>query len=134
MATTLAVISAFGSLVSAGKQMKARSDAKRAAEANARAIEAETAEEARRLKLQQQETEASSRAAAAASGSGGVSQDAYQDYLGNEHARELAWLKKSGGSKAGVTRMQGRAAASTATANAFGTLAGGMSSLYGAVG
>ena len=134
MATALAVVGAFGSLVSAGKQMEAASDAKRAARANAAAIEAETAEEARRLKLEQDRTEASSRAAAAASGSGGVSQDLYQDFLGDEHAKELAWLKKSGASQANITRIQGNAAASTARANAFGTLAGGATSLYGAVG
>lgn len=134
MAAAIPVIAAFGSVVSAGKQMEAASKAERAAEANARAIEAETAEEARRLRLQQQETEASSRALAAASGSAGVSQDMYQDFLGNEHAKELAWLKKSGASRAGVTRMQGQSAATSARANAFGTLAQAGTSLYGTMG
>lgn len=134
MAAALPLIAAFGTAASVGMQLEARSDAKRAAEANARAIEAETAEEARRLKMEQERTEATSRAAAAASGSTGVSQEAYQDYLGNEHARELAWLKKSGSSQAGIARQQGRAAASSAAASAFGTLSQGAMSFYGTMG
>lgn len=131
MAVALPYIAVALAGVSAVQQVEAAGDAKRAARANARALEAETAEEARRLKKEQASQESKSRALAAASGGGGQSQTSFMESQKKEHANELDWLKRSGSSRASSARAGGSLAAKQGYAGAVGTVASAVSGFGG---
>jgi len=111
----MVAISAAGTAYSIYSGMEAKDAAdrqaaeqERLARENAAAIEAETAENARRLSMQQAEREGMAMAKAAASGvkTSGSTGDYLSD-MSTEHKRELDWLKKSGASQAGIAKQSG---------------------------
>lgn len=118
-----AAVPAIIALVGTAVQVDAANDAKRASRANARAIEAETTEEARRLREEQAKTESRTRALAAASGGEGQSQSMYMEKQKAEHASELNWLKRSGADRAAAARRGGSIAAKQGYAGALSTAA-----------
>lgn len=98
---------------------------------NVTALEAETAEEARRLELQQFDIEATTRARIAASGTVGGSLEYSALLLETENTRELDWLKSAGKRRARIMTAEGKltarrgvAAANLTSANAKITGAG----------
>lgn len=113
-------------------QADAASDARKQGRANQRVLHEQTAEEVRRLQKQQFETEQRGAAAAAASGTGAgsTSQIAYLDQMRKDHRDELAWLRKSGSSRARAAGMEGRLASKQATAAALGSAASTASNAY----
>ena len=124
-------LSAFG----VAQQISAGNKADRLAAANAKLQEQQAAEEARRLKKEQERTEAAARAKAAAGGiEVGGSQAMFLSDMKAEHGKELAWLKKSGASRASATRQGGSNARSQAYAGAASTAAGAASTAYTAFG
>lgn len=119
------------------QQKAAIKESKRIANRNAERIEAETKEQARREKLRQQAAESRALAKSAASGVKGESRDEFLKFMGEEHARQLGWLKRSGRSEARITRMGGNAAAARGRADltrqraaSVGTAAEGAGSAY----
>ena len=101
------------SLYGASQSRKAADQAVQAGAASGAYIEQETAEEARRLKFEQSKTRGTTRAVIAASGfrsgekSMGSSQKAYLKTLEDVQSKELAWLQKSGASRADIARRGG---------------------------
>ena len=98
-----AVASAAMSYKSYQQQEKAASTAEELGRMNAAAVEAETQEEATRLKTNQRRALADARATGAATGFAGGTQDIYLSDIAETQGRELAWLKKAGAS-VGTTR------------------------------
>ena len=113
-------------------QANAASDARKQGRANARALQEQNMEEARRLKKEQTETERRAAAAAAASGTGfgSTSQETFLADMRKEHQSELAWLKKSGASRAAAAKMEGKIAGKQAMAGALSSAASTASSAY----
>ena len=110
----IAAVGVATSLYGASKSKSAGRGAERLGVANAAYIQEETAEEARRLRFEQSKTRATSRATIAASGfrsgvsSMGFSQKAYMKQLQEVQTAELAWLQKSGRSRADIARKGGQ--------------------------
>lgn len=135
MPAALPYIAVALSAVSTAKQISAGNKADKLAEANAKLQEQQTAEEARRLAKEQQKVEATTKARAAAGGAKiEGSQAMFLADMKAEHGKELAWLQKSGQSKAAATRQGGSNARSQAQAGAFGTAAQATSTAYSAFG
>ena len=140
MAATTFAVASF--LIGAASAAKSYSDSKKAAKAqkasgqvakdianeNAARIKSETAESARRLKGQQAMNLSEAKARSAASGvrSTTGSQGQFVEGLGSSFASELAWLKKSGASKAQIEARSGDYAVAQAKAGAAGTMAAGV--------
>lgn len=99
-----------------------------AAAANVLAQELETAEEARRMEGQHEQQSAEARARAAASGTtpGSRSSGAVIGSLQAEQAEQLAWLEKSGASKAEILQLEGDYNRELYDAAALGKLFGGV--------
>ena len=140
MAQALPAIAAISAVVGAGaavysgiEQAKAAEEAEKIAEKNAQMMEAETAEQAKRLAKEQDRTEGLTRAMAAASGVGGESQQAMIEDMERTHAGELAWMKKAGASRASITRQEGGMMAQQGRAAAMGTMASGAAQMGGAM-
>jgi wobble nucleotide-excising tRNase len=119
------------------QQAEARREARRVAERNAERVEAETEEQARRERLRQKAAQSRAKAKASASGVKGQSVEQYLSFMGEEHARQLGWLKQSGRSRADIIRSGGRAASARAgaamaqtDASAVNTLVSGAQSTY----
>ncbi len=135
MPAALPFIAVALSATSAVKQHQAGKKADKLAEANAKLQEQQTAEEARRLAKEQEKVESTAKARAAAGGAQvSGSQALFLADMKSEHGKELAWLQKSGQSKAAATRQGGSNARSQATAGALGTAAGAASTAYSAFG
>lgn len=103
------------------QQKRANREAQKIADRNARRIEAETQEKARRTALQQERAESRALAKAAASGvSVEGSPEDFLAFMGEEHARQLGWLKRSGRSRADLARMEGKYSAAQGRAQLAG--------------
>lgn len=103
------------------QQRRANREAKKIADRNAQRIEAETQEKARRTSMQQGRAESRALAKAAASGvSLEGSPDNYLAFMGEEHARQLGWLRKSGRSRAELAQMKGKHSAAQGRARLAG--------------
>lgn len=113
-------------------QANAASDARKQGRANEQALREQTIEEARRLHKEQIETERRAVAAAAASGTGfgSTSQQTYLADMRKEHMAEMAWLRKSGASRASAARTEGKIAGKQAMAGALSSAASTASSAY----
>lgn len=149
MAVVAAAATVFGTVTAVSASRKASKRAEQAAldekdlaAQEAAAIEAETTESVRRAKDKAARVEGESRARAAASGarlsgSLGIS----LDYMSEENARQIDWMGKAGASRARMALMGGdmrsqaqSARADAFTAQAWGSLASGVSSTYTAGG
>jgi len=88
---------------------------------NVALMEAETAEEARRLSYSQEQQQDQAMAFAAASGvqSGTGSMAGYLSELGSENTSQLDWLKAAGASEVDVMRTSGAATRAAARNSAF---------------
>ena len=108
------------------QQYQAAQDARDAERENARLIEAENVEQARRMESENEARESSARARAAASGVNltGTTGE-YLSEMERENTRQENWLKRSGASRADSARRRGDAAYSSGLADAIGTAAGG---------
>ena len=101
------------SLYGASQSRKAGKQAEELGGINAAFIREETAEESRRLRFEQEKTSGRSRSVIAASGfrsgkrSMGASSQAYLKQLKDVQQKELAWLQKSGESRADIARRGG---------------------------
>ena len=126
IAVGIAVIGVATTVYGAKQTSKAGKAAEQLGGVNAAYIQQETAEETRRLKFEQSKTRATSRATIAASGfrSGvstmGFSQKEYMTQLQNIQTSELAWLQKSGASRADIARRGGVVAGKTLKSQAIG--------------
>ncbi len=107
-------------------QRRAAAESEALGRENAAAIEAETAESARRLSKQQAETESLAQAKAAASGAGGKSQTTFLESMVGEHGRQLDWLKQSGRSQASIARRAGASQGRVGRSQAKATEAAGV--------
>lgn len=122
----------------ARQQERAAAEAEKIGRENAAIIEAETREEVKRAKLQDAATSGKARALAGASGlktEGSIS--TFLSDLDTAQKDSLSWLAKSGESRSRIaeltgqyTASQGRAGATGTRAQAAGTLAGGVGSVY----
>ena len=105
---------------------RAGREAKELGRLNEKYITEETAEQSRRLRFSQGRTTSRAKAGFAASGfrsgakSMGGSQKAYLQTLRDVQQSEMAWLQKSGQSRATIARKGGEAAASQLNAQAIG--------------
>ena len=112
-AVGIAAIGVGTSLYGASQARKAGKSAEALGAASSKYILEETAEETRRLRFEQSKTRGRSRAVIAASGfrsgaeSIGGSSKAYLKQLRDVQSRELAWLQKSGASRADIARRGG---------------------------
>ena len=126
IAVGIAVIGVATTVYGAKQTSKAGKAAEQLGGVNAAYIQQETAEEARRLKFEQSKTRATSRATIAASGfrSGvstmGFSQKEYMSQLQQIQSSELAWLQKSGASRADIARRGGVVAGKQLKSQAIG--------------
>ena len=121
----MAATSALGagmSFMSYQKQKKAANTAEEIGRQNAAHTEAETQEEATRLRDNQRRVLAETRALASTSGVSGGTQDIYSQDMATKQTRELKWLQKSGKSRADIERLQGAYTAQGARADAMGSL------------
>lgn len=131
MAVAVPYIALALSAASAGMQYKAGQDAKKASRENARLVQMENAEEARRLQREQAKQQSSAIARAAASGGAlSGSSELFMKTQQQEHAKQLQWLKTAGKMQASVYRKQGSSAATQATGGAVGTLGSAVSYGY----
>ena len=109
----IAAVGVATSIYGASQSRKAGKSAEAAGAASGQYILAETAEETRRLRFEQSKTRATSRATIAASGfhSGistmGFSQKEYMSQLQRIQTSELAWMQRSGASRADIARRGG---------------------------
>ena len=113
------VIAGVGLLISAASagysiysSEKAAKEAEDIADANAAREAAEAEEMAQRAEKEAAREESLARAKAFASGVGGESTDLYLKDLTTTNRREIDWIRKSGASKADITRSEGSAQAS----------------------
>lgn len=126
-----AFMSAAGSMYQSSQMASAQREAareqRRMSELNASAIEAETSEQARRMKGDIAQKEATARARAAASGASveGTSVGTYLEELSAEDQAQLDWLVKSGQTRAGITREEGVSAEKAGMAQAGATKTAG---------
>ena len=110
----IAAIGVGTSLYGASQARGAGKDAEALGAASASYILEETAEEARRLRFRQARTRGTSRAVISASGfrsgaqSMGASSKAYLKTLKDVQGKELAWLQRSGESRADIARRGGQ--------------------------
>lgn len=134
MAQAVPVLTLVLSAASAGYSIynseRAAKEAERMGEKNARAIEAETEEAARRAAKDAKRSEARARAAAATLGLGGESVDLYLKDLANTNKEQVDWMKKSGKSRADIAREGGQAAATEAHMTSANTLFSGTNSMF----
>ena len=104
----------LGGLFGSSRSRRAAKEARALGEANATYIEAETAEQSRRLGFSQSRTRGTVRSQFAASGfrsgkeSRGASQSAYLKTLSKVQKSELDWISKSGASRADIARRGGQ--------------------------
>jgi len=124
-------IIAATTLVGAKKQKDAGDDAQALADANARNTAAETEEMIKRTEADQQQTMDLARAMSAGSGikSGAGSFDTYMTEMQSTFDSDVDWMRKSGASQESIQRAEGSLAKKQSTANAWGTVAQGTSSL-----
>ena len=122
------------SLDAARAQDRAAAEAERLGRENAAMIEAETAEQARRVREEQLKTQSLTQARAAASGAKGGSIDIYTEEMVTEQKRQLDWLKQSGESKARLAVMGAQYTAGVGRAQASATRAGAVSTFVSGVG
>ena len=85
-------------------EKKAEKEARRIADANADRMEAETAEEVRRVGNERERAAGRLRAKLASSGVRGASPQSYIDAFLSERDREIDWIRTSGQSRADLTR------------------------------
>ena len=85
-------------------EKKAEEEAQRIANANADRIEAETAEELRRVGNDRDRAASRLKAKLASTGVRGVSPQSYIDAFLSERDREIDWIRTSGQSRADLTR------------------------------
>ena len=123
----VAAISSIGSSLYGAKQASdAGKDAEALGRLNASYIGEETAEQTRRLRFEQKRTTGRARLGIAASGfrsgeeSMGASSRAYLSTLKSVQEQELAWLGKSGSSRAEIARKGGQAAGAELKASSYG--------------
>jgi hypothetical protein len=131
--------SVYSGIEAAERQEEAADEAMRIGRENAANIEAETAEQARRLKAQQEQEGAKARAVAASSGlvSSTGTLNTFLEDLDKGHAESLAWLERSGANRSriaelsgGYTAQTGYAQASSTRASTAGNAATGASNIY----
>ncbi len=109
----IAAVGVATSVYGAVQSKKAGKEAEVLGGMNAAFIRQETAEEARRLRFEQERTLGRSRSVIAASGfrsgkkSMGASSKAYMTTLKGVQQKELAWLAKSGASRADIAQRGG---------------------------
>ena len=115
-------------------QKRAASEAERLGRENAAMIEAETAEQARRVREEQLQTQSLAQARAAASGAKGGSIDIYAEEMITEQKRQLDWLKQSGESRARLAIMSGQQAGQAGRAQASATKAGAVGTFISGAG
>ena len=126
IAVGIAAVGVATSIYGASQSRKAGKSAEQAGAASGKYILEETAEETRRLRFEQSKTRATSRATIAASGfkSGvstmGFSHKEYMKQLQGVQTAELAWLQKSGASRADIARRGGVVAGKTLKSQAVG--------------
>ncbi|RKX23508.1 MAG: hypothetical protein DRP45_10410 [Candidatus Zixiibacteriota bacterium] len=145
-AEAMMVVSALGtaysiksSMDAAKSQDRAAAEAERMGRENAANIEAETQRSKTVLREEQMSKEGEARAKAAASGAtvtGSLGESL--DYMGKQHRDEIAWLGKSGTSRANLAKLEGgyqgmigRNQASSTRAGAIGSAISGAGTTYG---
>jgi hypothetical protein len=136
MATAMPIIAVGSALYGAYQGQKAVKGQKEAAEmagklgqVNADLVMQETEEELRRTKEAQTQIAGQSKAMAAASGLGGATIDTTLKDIDAAHQESLAWLQKSGESRAEIARMGGEYQKQAGMAGAGATQAGVVSGL-----
>ena len=114
--------------------MKSAKGAKGAGEANAAAIQAETAEESRRMAAASAQTSAEGRVKAAASGTKVSGSSArVLATLGEEQQARLDWLKKSGSSRAEIATLEAGYQSDIHKGQAVSSLFSGLSGAAGSI-
>lgn len=123
------------SAVSAGYSIyqseQAAQEAEDIADANARREAMEAEEMAQRAEKDAAREESLARARAFASGVGGESQEIYLDDLHASNKREIDWIRRSGASRADLTRKEGRVSASQHRRKGTAAAIGGFGSMVG---
>ena len=107
------ILSAVGTGYGIYSSEQAAKEAEGIAEDNARREAMEAEEMAQRAEKEAAREESLSRARAAASGVGGESTDLYQEDLAKTNQREIDWIRRSGASRADITRREGQQTASS---------------------
>lgn len=135
VAIASSIITAAGAAYSAHQQYKAAQEATKIADANAKREIEEANQEAKRRQKELDLTLAETRARTAASGlkMGGTAQ-MYMEAQEETGLEEIAWIKKSGKSKAALARAEGRQARRQAYTGMWSSLFSGATSsmsLYG---
>lgn len=129
MAYVAAAVTVMMSMKSASDQKQAGKRAEGIERMNAAKALAESQEAARRLKLDQDKVTAETKARAAASGvTGGGTVETYLSEMQKNFKSELDWVNKSGASAANINLRRGEYQRQIANANAWGTMASGISS------
>ena len=120
-----AIVGAGTAVYSAKQQHDAAGDAEDLAKQNAKAAEAQTAEEARRLETTQQRDQSLARARAAASGvnPGSGTTSLFLEEMESTQESELEWLKRSGYYTSKALKDEGKMASAAAKTAAFGSAA-----------
>ena len=126
-------VSGAMAIVGALGKAKSAKQADQVGAVNAQFIQAETEESAFRMFETQKRNQATMRARQAASG---VTMDSgsavlYADAMKSANDRELAWLRRAGAQQSGNARYEGKIAKSQGMSGAIGSLAQGVSSIYG---
>lgn len=121
------VVTILGTAYSVVKQEQAADEAEDIAQANARREQLEAEEEAQRLADRTARESSLIKAIAAASGAEGGSKEAYLREFEDQRSREINWIRKSGASRASITRAEGGVAKTTAYAQMGSTLIQGSS-------
>ena len=130
-AAVIGGIALGASAVGAVKQVKAGKEGERLAGENALAIEAETEEQIRRTEADQAQTMSLTKAMQGGSGvrSGAGTTQTYLDEMQKTFEGDIDWMRESGASQASIQRAEGSLVKKQATANAWGTVAQGTSSM-----
>lgn len=124
-------VSLGSSLIGARRQKSAGKEAEALASQNAARIAAETDKTIERTRASQEQAMGATRARQGGSGvkAGAGSTQVYLDEMQRVFQDDLDWIKESGASQESITRAEGSLANKQATANAWGTIASGASSL-----
>lgn len=120
-APIIAAVAAVGTLGATGYslylQNEAAKEAQEIAKMNARRIEEETEEQVRRVEEMAERKSDLIKALAGASGAYGASKIGYLEAFEESKEREIAWLEKSGASRADIARRGGDYSSTMARAN-----------------
>lgn len=126
------VVSTLGTAYNIYSTAQAANEAEDIAEANARRIEMENEEAARRAEKEKERELSMGRARAVASGLalGGSSEIVLAD-LERTRDQEITWLRRSGRSQASIARQEGGLAKTRGYASAAGQFGQGVMNTYG---